>query len=238
VRRSRFHCPNLTIGCVTLSADESRHAVDALRLKSGDLLLLFDGAGREAEGVVSRIDRRSVHVEVTAIVDRPFGLPCRITLAVAASRAHRQGFLVEKCTELGVAAFWPSIAERSVAKPEQSVVEKWSRRAVEAAKQSGRAWVPEILAPRPFAAAIARATEFDGGVLTDLGESLPRYLDVVSTMVRGTSQLVLVGPEGGWTDAERRLADEAGLQRATLGPTTLRTETAAVAVCAAAALST
>jgi len=236
MRRPRIHCPNLAENTATLSPEESRHVLDALRAKTGDEIILFDGVGGEAEGVVSRIARKTVTVRIGSVTRRPFDLSRRVTLAVAAVRVHRQGYLVEKCTELGVASLWPIITERSVARPESSLVEKWSRRAIEAAKQSGRAWTPQIAPPCSFNEAVARRGEFDACSLADTGASLPRFLEFIAATPAPSSVLVFVGPEGGWTDAERELAREADIVRTTLGPTVLRTETAAVAVCAAAVL--
>lgn len=211
--------------------------LDALRAKVDDEVVLFDGAGGEAAGAITAIKRKNVTVRVGSVVRRPFELSRRITLAVAAVRAHRQGYLVEKCTELGAAALWPMITARSVSKPESGVVEKWSRRAIEAAKQSGRAWLPQVSPPRSFAEVVVQARAFDAGALADTGGLSSRLLDFVSSTPMSCSLLVLVGPEGGWTDAERQLAGAAGIPPVTLGPTVLRTETAAVAVCAAVALS-
>ena len=233
----------------------------SLRAKPGQQVVLFDGRGLEAVGRIAGIEHRLLRVDVMPPVLRPFELGSRITLAVAMPRQHRQGYLIEKCTELGVAAIWPIIAERSVYKraagfsprgPEAAVsprglkpaarskrgvqVEKWSRRAIEAAKQSGRAWVPEIAAPKTFVQSVDRLSEFDASSLTHADSKLNPFGTFLAAQPVGGSVLVWVGPEGGWTDEERNRALGAGAVSTTLGPTALRTETAAVAVCAAAAL--
>jgi 16S rRNA (uracil1498-N3)-methyltransferase len=236
VRRTRVYCPDLAAGVVSLSAEESHHLVDALRAKIGDGVVVFDGRGGEGDGVVHRLRRGGAEVRVDSVSRRPFELSVRITVAVAAVRTHRQGYLVEKCTELGAAAIWPLVTDRGVSKTEAGIEAKWTRRAVEAAKQSGRAWVPGVASPCDFAAAIARRAEFDLCATADVGEGAARFIDALSRLERDGSALVLVGPEGGWSDAERATAELAGVPRVTLGPTVLRTETAAVAVCAAAAL--
>ena len=230
-----FHS-TLHEGLLELSVEESHHAIGSKRAKFGDEVTLFDGAGREATGRIAKVDRHRIHIDVARITTRPFDLVHRITLAVAVGKIHRQGYLIEKCTELGVAAIWPIIAGRSVSKPGPAAVEKWSRRAIEAAKQSGRCWVPTIAMPQAFPAVLARCGEFDALALTDTGSNDASFAAFLSAVREGSEILVLVGPEGGWTDDERKRAAENGAVLTNLGPTVLRTETAAVAVCAAAAL--
>ena len=213
----------------------------SLHAKPGQKVVLFDGRGLEAVGRIAGIERRLLRVDVSPPALRPFELGSKITLAVAMPRQHRQGYLIEKCTELGVAAIWPIIAQHSVyvptAKSKRGVqIEKWSRRAIEAAKQSGRAWVPEIAAPKTFVQSVDRVSEFDASSLTLTDSKLTPFSTFLAAQSVGGSVLVWVGPEGGWTDEERSRALEAGAVSTTLGPTALRTETAAVAVCAAAAL--
>ncbi len=216
----------------------------SLRAEPGREVVLFDGAGREGVGVVDlgtggkgRAGKhRRLRVQLSSVRQRPFELAHKITLAVAMTKPLRQGYLVEKCTELGVAAIWPIMAERSVGKPTAAAVEKWHRRAVEAAKQSGRAWVPQIAGPQAFSECLTRVGEFNTSVLLHTDPSGTPFNAVLAKQPEGAAVLAWVGPEGGWSDAERGQAAEAGVVLSTLGPTVLRTETAAVAVCAAAAM--
>ena len=237
MRRHRLYCPVLKAGSNTLSPEESHHAVTALRAKAGQEVILFDGAGRESTGVVIRTDRRNMTVEAAALTTRPFDSAYRITLAVAMGRAHRQGYLIEKCTELGVAAVWPIVTERSVSQPNASAVSRWSRRAVEAAKQSGRAWLPAIEPPTTFAQAVQLVSRFHASAFAQTGPALTPFVAFLAAQPASSSILVWIGPEGGWSDSEQILAQEAGVTLVSLGPVVLRTETAAVAACAAAMLS-
>lgn len=238
MRRYRLFCPSLSDGRVTLSPEESQHLIRSLRAKPGQAVSLFDGEGAEADGVIARIDGHLVEVEVEGITHRPFELARRITLAVAMGKANRQGYLVEKCTELGVAAIWPLIADRSVTRPDAAAVGKWSRRAVEAAKQSGRSWVPRVANVRPFADVLEKVNDFDVSAWTHVADGAPPLAALLTRCAPGASVLVWVGPEGGWSHAECEQAAAAGTTKATLGPMTLRTETAAVAVCAIASMVT
>ncbi len=228
----RVYCPELTTGELTLSPEESHHAVTVLRSKVGDELELFDGKGNVADASINKVTRRHVTVTADRIEERPADSSIRLTLAVAMPKAQRQAFLVEKCTELGVSAIWPLICERSVAIPKPSAVEKWTRRVIEAAKQSKRCWLPTISLPIAFSAVVEKRADFDAVGLLNPAEQSVTLREFVQKSARAQSMLLLVGPEGGWTNEELDQTDDAGISLLRLGRTILRTETAAVAACA------
>ncbi|MCH8146901.1 MAG: 16S rRNA (uracil(1498)-N(3))-methyltransferase [Planctomycetes bacterium] len=231
----RLFCPSLTGGRNVIPDDEAHHARQVLRIKIGEEIVLFNGKGSEAQAVVMALDRKKLEVDVTRRSEYPYDAAVQITLAVAMPKAHRQGYLIEKCTELGVFAIWPVETERGVAKPGAAAVEKWKRRAVEAAKQAGRRWVPQIETPQTFDDAMARRGEVDHAVLAQAGResiSLTKHFESVKPSDR---VLAFIGPEGGWTPEECGRARDAGLSLVRLAQTVLRTETAAVSFCAAVA---
>ena len=232
----RFFCPDLTQSPVELPPEESHHAAMSLRAKPGDEVILFDGAGHEAVARIVRIAKRRVRIEPGPVTRHPFELRHRITLAVAVMKHHRQSYLVEKCTELGAAAIWPIAAERSVVKPGEAATGKWRRRAIDAAKQSDRRYFPHIEPVQSFQQCLGRLRDFGAAVLADTGVERPSFLAFLSARPDHDSVIALVGPEGGWTDAEHAAAVSAGALPVSLGPGVLRVETAAVTVCAAAAL--
>ena len=234
MRIPRVFCPNLQAGPNVLDEDEAHHVVRVLRLDDGDRVCLFDGLGHEAHGRIDSITRAHVTVVADAMAPRPFDLRFRLTLAVAMTKAHRQSYLVEKCTELGVAALWPLLCERSVVQPADAAVDKWSRRAVEACKQSGRAWVPAVESPQPVDRAIARRGEFAISLTAVPGATRGLH-DAFRPLDADTRILIFVGPEGGWTPAELSAFSVSSIEGVALSPTVLRTETAAVAICAAIA---
>ncbi len=246
--RRRLYCPQFAIGQVVLTGEEAHHAVDVLRLRRGDAVALFDGLGAQGVGTVEHSGRGQLRVQVSAVEVLPLELAIELTIAVAMPRAHRQAYLVEKCTELGVAAIWPMVTARSTAKPDVGAVAKWTRRAIEAAKQSQRSRIPEIAVPSTLAELLKRSQGFSAkGILLPDGSArdVVPFLDESATAAPSgveasesagasavTRILVLVGPEGGWTNEECEQAQSAGFQPIRLGPTVLRTETAAVAMCA------
>lgn len=256
----RLYCPHLRAGDIELPVEEAHHAVVSLRAGVGTPVTLFDGQGREAQASLTGISKRHITAQVGEIRTRPFDCTYRLTIAIALGKAHRQSYVVEKCTELGVDQIWPMITQRSVTKPGEAAVEKWSRRAIEAAKQSGRAYVPAIAPTRAFRDVLKNLGEFAGTAIADLlGNRLadgpldkadaadqstisPGSVEPVSflhwlrSFPPGARVACLIGPEGGWSEGEREAARTAGLMPVLLAPNVLRTETAAATACAAAAL--
>ncbi len=150
-----------------------------------------------------------------------------ISLYQAVPKGGRMDLVVEKTTEVGVARIVPLVTERGIVEPGSGKVERWRRVAAAAARQSLRMGVPEVLEPVPFAQAVRKARE--GGVLLHNDTALSTLEDVV-----GTPASLFVGPEGGWSEEEMRLALEAGLVLAQLGPYRLRSETAGMVAVARA----
>lgn len=216
-------------GEYTLDRQESRHAVQVLRLRAGDGVIVFDGKGRYAEALITGNDKDAVVVRVDGVRTEEH-LPLMLTIATAIPKGKRWQILVEKCTELGVDRIIPMITERGVAKGEGDIG-KWRRWIIEAAKQSRRAWIPEITEPMPYsrAAALAR-DERSMLLLADASGDHPQeYRD---RLRRVGKVLVMIGPEGGFTEAEINECRQAGGRAVRLSPFVLRIETAAAAVCA------
>jgi 16S rRNA (uracil1498-N3)-methyltransferase len=235
MRPYRLFCPEISTGLVDLSRAESHHAVDVLRLAVGEAVELFDGAGHVGHGQIEAAARRKVSVRVHEVLRYPFEFRLRLTLAVAMPKAQRQAFLIEKCTELGVWEIWPITTARAVVRPSAAAGAKWSRWAGEACKQCRRSWVPRIATPASFADSLARSGSFDARCICHPQPDAPPIRRFLADRPAGTNVLVWIGPEGGWTDEELVQAQDAGVTSVRLAPTVLRTETAAMAVCASAA---
>ena len=238
MRTVRFHVTRIERGRIALPPDEAHHARSVLRSRIGDRVELFDGRGAVGRGTICTIERHTVEVEVEVehVEQIEYDLRHRIVLAVAVGKAHRQSYLVEKCTELGAAGIWAIRSERSVTKPGEFAAEKWAKRAIESCKQCGRAWAPEVDGPFRVEQALARRGDFAAMALADPIDRAIPFDGFLRTVSAGSSVLVWVGPEGGWTDAERSNLIANGATAVRLAPTILRTETAAVAACASAAM--
>lgn len=229
-----------TPGQVTLSEEESRHLRDVLRLRAGEEAQVFDGEGHEFVCVVREVGsrREGARLEVRGPVAPPSPEPpVFILLAVSLLKGEKFDLVVQKAVELGVGFIKPLLTKRADVRlhDERDAVkrvERWKRLALEAAKQSGRARVPGVDAPRAFETFVKDAPDPDflrlmfaerNGVRLD---ELPRR-DAPPTHVSA-----LVGPEGGWEEEEIELARTHGRHVVTLGGRTLRAETAAITVCA------
>src|SRR3984893_15082924 len=156
--RRRFYAPVAAFSAdhVTLSADEARHLRDVLRLGSGDEIYIFDGEGREFQCVIeeSRRDLASLRVIEEVSPARPES-PLDLTLAIALLKGEKFDLVIQKATELGVKRIVPLTTERADVRLRDSDdakkrVARWQRIALEAAKQTGRACVPEVTAPLTF----------------------------------------------------------------------------------------
>lgn len=212
---------------VPLSAAGAGHVVRVLRLKAGDSLTLFDGRGGEYAGTVASIRRGAVRVQVGAHDPSELESPLGIVLAQGISRSERMDWVVQKATELGVRSIVPLLTERSVVKLDARQASgkraHWRAIAVAACEQCGRNRVPTLAPPVALAEWLGTLQDSHTRLLLDPGAQ--RSLGVAPT---ATDLTLLVGPEGGLSDAERQAARAAGFDARRLGPRILRTESAAI----------
>lgn len=211
--------------------DEARHLRDVLRLKAGDEVYVFDGRGREFRCRIVNISRHAAQLHIESEVEpaKPES-HLQLNLFVALLKGEKFDLVVQKATELGVSKVTPLITryadihlrdESDAAKR----VSRWQRIALEAAKQSGRAFVPEISAPVAFESVAIDGlgvmfSERGGKALASLTEHAPTHITA------------LIGSEGGWSDEEIESAQARDFHVITLGGRILRAETAAITVTA------
>jgi 16S rRNA (uracil1498-N3)-methyltransferase len=252
----RFFAPDLRPGTIRLPAAEAHHAVNVLRLKPGAAAELFDGRGRTAVGTIAQSRRGEAAVTVERVegpADRPEPV---VHLAFAVPKGKRLDWLLEKATELGAASLHPVVFERSVAGGKELSAgkrDRWLGHCIAAAKQCGLNFLPEIRDPVGCAALFAaHQTRRDGtpprpcqssGVqqtamhalrlVGDLGADAAPVAEALAKRQAGQEVLILIGPEGGLTQEERVVVLRAGFIPVRLGGTTLRIETAAIALLAA-----
>ena len=204
-----------------------------LRARPGDTVQVFNGDGREFAASVDAVTRHAVSLHVgdaVAAVPEP---PVAVTLMQALSRNEKMDLAIQKAVELGVASIRPVAVTRSVMKLDAARggkrLEHWRQVAVHAAQQCGRAVVPEVHPPAALDAVLGEARLGFGIVADPRAErSLAACLDAAPARVAEAA--VLVGPEGGLTDAEIAAAVAAGMHPCRAGPRVLRTETAALAL--------
>jgi 16S rRNA (uracil1498-N3)-methyltransferase len=194
----------------TLSGPLARRLANVLRLRPGEEIALFDGAGTDARARVETVSAGAVAVRIVDRMPSP----------------------AEKLTEIGVSRIVPLVCARAVVRPDAGGAKagRWRRIAIEAAEQCGRGAVPLVDAPEPFDAAVRGAQgvillpyEGAGPAAPGIGEALNAAIDAV--FARAAVD-VFIGPEGGLTPEEVALAQERGAMAVTLGDRILRSETA------------
>jgi len=212
---------------VTLGDEAYHHLIVVLRRIRGDAIVLFNGRGGEYPATIESVGKRKLEVRVTQFRDVDRESTLHVTLVQAVSKGDRMDYSVQKAVELGVTAIQPIVSEHVVVRLD---AERWARKqehwqgvAVAACEQSGRTRVPRV-AP-----------------VQDLGDWLgtcpPEALRLVLSPLAAPAALkrapgqpvvLMVGPEGGFSELELKLADLAGFVGLPLGPRVLRTETAGV----------
>lgn len=216
---------------IVLSPEEAHHLLHVLRGRAGDAVELFDGAGRVARGEVAKAGRKLVEIRIREqrAVPRPAG---RVALIQALPRAQKMDLIIQKATELGVDAIIPLQAEHGVARIRDADTgsrrDRWRRIAVNAAKQCGSAWLPELPDAVTPAAFVERYPSWDLLLLASLQEGARPLRDAMRETEAGSRCGVLIGPEGDFTPDEIALFRRAGAVPVTLGPLILRAETAAL----------
>lgn len=233
--RPRFHVDRpLTVGePALLTRDATRHALRALRLRQGDLLTLFNGAGGEYVAQLVQAREPEAEVQVVRHDPREAEMAWPITVAQGLSSGDRMDWTVEKAVELGAAAIAPVAMARSVTRlageRARSRQAHWQALAVASSEQCGRNRIAVVEPVRPLADWLAAVPDASLRLVLVPGGA---PLATVRRPPPGRRVLLLAGPEGGFTDDEAAAAVQAGFRATTLGPRVLRTETAAAAALA------
>ena len=232
-RRFLIDPADLREGKAFVRGAELHHLTRVLRLRQGDEVAVFDGQGTGFRGTIESLDAAQGIISLGEREDPGVEPRTRITLLQGIPHGDRMDLIVEKATELGASRIVPVVSERSVVKPRSSGwgrLDRWRRIAISAAKQSGRLIVPEIAEPVAFDAALALPPDPSATrIIFHTAVGTPEAGRAISRAGPDASVLILIGPEGGFTDSEFAAALSAGWRAASLGPRTLRADTAAVA---------
>ena len=229
-------------GLIQLIDSEAQHATRVMRVEVGDRITLFDGKGHEAEAEIVSMGRRECccQSDPAFAVDRESSV--RLHLGIALPKPDRAKELIERLTELGVARVTPILGDRTQRPPSSTLLEKLRRAVIQASKQCGRNRLLAI-------SEVFTLGEFVSSLQSDLNaESIVSPDEIPSKWIThprddlrspprrefGKHLIALVGPEGGWSEAEVRLATQNGFEEITLGKRILRIETAAAMIAALA----
>ena len=219
-----------------LTGSEAHHARDVLRMKPAEKLVLFNGRGREITAEIIDLSGTGIQLRKLHEAETP-ALRSRIILGQAIPKGKNMDLIVQKAVEIGAAEIAPIISDRSVVQVDlESAAQKhakWQQIAIEAAKQCGQNWLPQVHAPRRLGDFFLASTTFDLRLIGSLqpdAQHLKEILADYSNEHRHLpgSVLMLIGPEGDFTPAELALARHHGCRPITLGPIILRVETAAI----------
>lgn len=228
----RFYCPVTlpSIGQFELPPDAAHHAHRVLRLRTGDLVQLFDGKGSACNGLISTMNGKQVAISITASCPEQPKVALRIVLAQAMTSSEKLDWIVQKATELGAAEVQPVQTQRSVAKLSSERAEKrtehWRGVVVAACEQSGRNDLMQVHAPIELSHWLSKISSLDGSKYI----LLPDSATTLHTQPKPQGPVtLLIGPEGGFSPDEALMAKQAGFIPVLLGPRILRTETAALA---------
>jgi 16S rRNA (uracil1498-N3)-methyltransferase len=212
---------------VIITGSDYRHIVKVLRLKPGHELTLFDERSFEHTGKIIEINKNEIKVRIIHSTKLMSKSDVNLTLLHGIPKGNKMDFIIEKATELGVDSIVPVVTERSQVR-ETTKALRWKRIAMESSKQCGRVTIPKIHDVISFRDAEIYSRDFDLRLICheDSKTSLSDYIKTVSQ--RPTNFVIFIGPEGGFSEFEIKLAIEWGFSPVGLGPRTLRTETAAI----------
>lgn len=234
----RFHIPPPAWNpdALFLTGAEAHHCRNVLRLAPGDKLVLFNGRGREITAEITSIEARDVILRKLHESSTP-PLRCRITLGQAIPKGKNMDLIVQKAVEIGAAEVVPIISDRTIVRLDEKEAAqkqaKWKTIAIEAAKQSGQNWLPEVQTPRALGPFFTQHAPFDLQLVGSLQSDALHLKQILADYTtahqrRPASVLMLIGPEGDFTPAELNLARSHACRPITLGPIILRVETAAI----------
>jgi len=213
---------------ITLSLEETRHLRDVLRLREGEKVQVFDGAGNEFSCAIETIAKKETSLKIIKeIAPSSPESDLDLTLAVALLKGDKFDLVIQKAVELGVCKLVPLNTKRADVrlKDGDKKQERWQKITLEASKQTGRAKLMQIETPRDFEKFVKTA---EGTKILFAERSGASF----STLKADKKITALVGSEGGWEDSEIEFAASNGFQIITLGGRILRAETAAIAVSA------
>ena len=228
----RFFTEEIQSNTAVVRGDDVRHITKVLRLRAGDRVQLCDGRGHECEAVIASASPDAVAFDTEAWHTSESEPNAKITLFQCLPKAGKMETIIQKCVELGITSFVPVQSERCVVvlkPPYEGRIERWQRVSEEAAKQSRRGVIPQVALPVSL-----DKLDFSGfdTVLAAYENERAVTLKTALRASCGTRIAIVIGPEGGFSDAEIETLVQTGAQSVSLGKRILRTETAGMAMLA------
>ncbi|MDO8586644.1 MAG: RsmE family RNA methyltransferase [Armatimonadota bacterium] len=223
-------------GRVTIRGPQARQICAVLRLQTGDTISALDGSGCCHIARIGSLTRDEVIAEIIETSQADTEARVRLTLAQALAKGHKVEMVVQKATELGISGMVVFASERTIVRPAEDKIRnrlaRWRSIAREAAEQSCRAVLPDVDGVIGFDDLVQRVSQFDKAFVAWEKEKGLLLREALKDAETGNRILLIVGPEGGFSEDEVSQAIAAGAVPISLGARTLRTETAAIAGCA------
>ena len=216
---------------IKIRGEDSHHISRVLRLKEDDEVIVCDKNGIDYYCSVKSIEKDEVTVWILKKEVSKVEPPIEITLYQGVPKGDKLETVIQKCVELGAVAIVPVAMKRSVAviKDKEKKQIRMQRIAMEAAKQCGRAKIPEVFKVMSFKEAIEHSGSCDLKILPYEAENETSLKKVLKDNTEAKKIAVFIGPEGGFDEEEVSLAKQSGFEIVTLGPRIMRTETAPLA---------
>lgn len=213
---------------IAIEGEEARHIAKVLRKQPGDVVRVVDGAGKAYDVVIRLVAPEMVECEIQYEHHHLHEPDIDVTLAVAQLKnPSRMDWIIEKATELGVRTIIPLQTIRTIARSPKE--ERWNNIALAAMKQSGRCILPKILPPAELTDVVANAAGYDMKLIPyERTDHILFIAEALKHRKPPRTALILIGPEGGFTDDEVAMAEKAQFTQVSLGRRRLRTETAAI----------
>lgn len=219
-------------GKVFITGRELHHLKDVLRLEKGNEVVVFDVKGREFVGKIEFISKKEASVIIEKQIEISKESFLEIILGQGVIKLPKMDIIIQKATELGISKIIPFTADRSLTRLEKGFItkkeERWQNIAIDAAKQCGRGIIPNIERIMTFAEILSGWDKYIKIILWE-GETKNTLKDILK--LQGISQqgfIILIGPEGGFSDVEIVEAKKTGFLPVSLGPRILKAETAAI----------
>lgn len=221
---------------VVLTGRQAHQIRNVLRMAPGERIIALDNTGLEYEVVLTDASKKQVAGRIESRCAGAAEPRIRLTLYQSLLAREKFELVLQKCTEIGVSQFVPVITQRSIVRRLEAAASKkldrWRVIITEAAEQSHRARIPDLIAPVHFEEALSQLSGFDCCLITSPHEKQTSLQKALRSGKDLRNIALLIGPEGGFTDGEIVLAVEAGAKPVGLGPRILRTETAAIVAAA------
>jgi 16S rRNA (uracil1498-N3)-methyltransferase len=213
---------------IAIEGDEAKHISRVLRKQPGDRIWVVDGAGKAFDVVIRLVAPEMIECEILYEHHHLHEPDIEVTLAVAQLKnPSRMDWIIEKATELGVRTIIPLQTERTIARSPKE--DRWNNIALAAMKQSGRCILPKITPPKDLEVVLANSSEYDVKLIPyERTDHILFIAEALKHRKPPRSALILIGPEGGFTDDEVTQAEKFAFTQVSLGRRRLRTETAAI----------